>query len=59
MILGHADLVLAQMDPGQPFHADLREIQKAAERSADLTRKLLAFARKKTVAPRACSLKTR
>ena len=33
---------------------DLQEIRKAAERSADLTRQLLAFARKQTIAPR-CS----
>ena len=35
---------------------DLEEIQKAAQRSADLTRQLLAFARKQTVAPKVLDL---
>ena len=51
MILGTTEFVLEQVDPAQPLHADLLEIQKAARRSADLTRQLLTFARKQTVAP--------
>ena len=56
VILGHADLILAQIDPAHEFFADLLEIQKAAARSADLTRQLLAFARKQTVAPKVLDL---
>jgi PAS domain S-box-containing protein len=56
VILGHAEMALAQMKPGQPFHADLTEIQKAGMRSADLTRQLLAFARKQIVAPKVIDL---
>ena len=56
VILGHAEMALEQTDPAQPLHADLTEIRKAAERSADLTRQLLAFARKQTVAPRVLDL---
>ena len=56
VILGHAELALAQIDPSLPFFADLQEIQKAAARSADLTRQLLAFARKQTVAPKILDL---
>jgi two-component system, cell cycle sensor histidine kinase and response regulator CckA len=52
VILGHAELALEKLDPGQPLHSDLRAIRNAAERSADLTRQLLAFARKQTVSPR-------
>ena len=52
IILGHSELAMDQMDPSMPLHSDLQEIRKAAERSADLTRQLLAFARKQTVAPR-------
>jgi PAS domain S-box-containing protein len=56
VILGHAELALMKMDPSQPLHADLEEIRKAAIRSADLTRQLLAFARKQTVVPRLLDL---
>ena len=52
VILGHAELALGQVDPVQPLHADLAVIRAAAQRSADLTRQLLAFARKQTIAPR-------
>jgi len=51
VILGHAELALAQVDPAQPLHDDLLAIHSAANRSADLTRQLLAFARKQTIAP--------
>jgi signal transduction histidine kinase/CheY-like chemotaxis protein len=56
VILGNADLALCQMDPSQPLYADLVDIRDAARRSADLTRQLLAFARKQTVAPRVLDL---
>ena len=55
-ILGHAELALEQTTPDQPIRVDLLEIQKAATRSADLTRQLLAFARKQTVAPKILDL---
>jgi PAS domain S-box-containing protein len=56
VILGRADLALEQLDPAQPLHADLMEIRTAAQRSADLTRKLLAFARRQSVAPQVLDL---
>ena len=56
VILGHAELALEQVGPAQPLHADLVEIRKAAQRSADLTRQLLAFARKQTIAPKVLDL---
>jgi PAS domain S-box-containing protein len=56
VILGHAHLALMETDPTQPIHANLEEIRIAAERSADLTRQLLAFARKQTVAPKVLDL---
>jgi PAS domain S-box-containing protein len=52
VIIGHTELALAQVDAAQPLFADLREIRKAAERSANLIRQLLAFARKQTVTPK-------
>jgi two-component system, cell cycle sensor histidine kinase and response regulator CckA len=56
VILGHAELALAQVAPNSPLHADLMEIRDAAERSAELTRQLLAFARQQRVAPRVLDL---
>jgi len=58
VILGHVEMALEDVDPEQPLFADLQEIHKAAERSAALTRQLLAFARKQTVAPRVIDLNT-
>ena len=55
-ILGHAELALSQVEPGNPLASDLEEIRQAARRSADLTRQLLAFARKQTIAPRVLNL---
>ena len=56
VVIGHAELGLSGLDPHDPMHATLTEIRKAAERSADLTRRLLAFARKQTVAPKVINL---
>jgi PAS domain S-box-containing protein len=52
VIVGHAELGLGRTKPGEPLYTDLRSILEAARRSADLTRQLLAFARKQTVTPR-------
>ena len=46
------EMVLMDMDPQNPIYEELKEIQDAARGSADLTRQLLAFARKQTIAPR-------
>ncbi len=51
VILGHSDMALDQMDSDHPFFEGFQEIRTAAERSADLTRQLLAFARKQTITP--------
>ncbi len=51
VIIGQADLAIAALEPGSALAQRLDEIQKAALRSADLTRQLLAFARKQTIAP--------
>lgn len=56
VILGRADLAMSMLDAGSPVRASLEEISKAARHSADLTRQLLAFARKQTVAPRVLDL---
>jgi two-component system, cell cycle sensor histidine kinase and response regulator CckA len=56
VILGHADLALEQVPLSAPVRADLEEIMQAAQRSADLTRQLLAFARRQTAEPRVLDL---
>ena len=55
-IIGHAELAMMQCTPADPIHPNLKAIQNAAQRSADLTRQLLAFARKQTVAPKVLDL---
>jgi PAS domain S-box-containing protein len=56
VILGRTQMALAKVPADQPLHAGLLEIHKAAERSAELTRQLLAFARKQVIAPRIIDL---
>ena len=55
-ILGNVDLALDEAPPGGTLRENLEEIQKSALRSADLTRQLLAFARKQTISPRVLDL---
>jgi nitrogen-specific signal transduction histidine kinase len=52
VIFGHTEMALEDLDPAAPLHASLQAVQHAAERSAALTRQLLAFARKQTIAPK-------
>jgi CheY-like chemotaxis protein len=55
-ILGYSELALDQIEPGQPLFENLQGIRKAAQRSADLTRQLLAFARRQTAMPKVLDL---
>jgi len=56
VILGHADLALMRLEEGHPVQRDIQEMRKAADRSAGLTRQLLAFARQQPVAPKVLDL---
>lgn len=56
VILGYTDMALQDVGSDQPLHADLLEIRNAVNRSSNLTRQLLAFARKQTMAPRILDL---
>ena len=56
VILGHSELAMEKVDPSDSLLGDLASIRTAAQRSADLTRQLLAFARKQTVAPKVLNL---
>jgi len=55
-ILGNANLALQDLPPNSSLHDNLEEIRQSAERSAALTRQLLAFARKQTIAPKVLDL---
>ena len=56
VILGYAELAMAGVDPDKPLYGDLQEIYNAARRSTQITRQLLAFARKQTINPKVLSL---
>ena len=55
-ILGFSDLLGQSMATDDPRLEDVRQINDAAERSADLTRQLLAFARRELIQPRRLDL---
>ncbi|MGO9377131.1 MAG: PAS domain S-box protein [Dissulfurispiraceae bacterium] len=56
VILGHVELARMKMNPEDRINANLEEIQAAAQRSANLTRQLLAFARRQPVTPKVVDL---
>ncbi len=56
VIIGYTEVVMGQLPPDSPLRADLGEAFNAATRSADLTRQLLAFARKQIIAPKVLDL---
>ena len=56
VILNHAQLALHKLPPEAPLRTSLQNIEMAAERSALLTRQLLAFARKQTISPKVLDL---
>jgi two-component system cell cycle sensor histidine kinase/response regulator CckA len=51
VILGRTELALKGLAPTDALHAHLAEIRDAAQHSAELTRHLLAYARRQTMAP--------
>jgi two-component system cell cycle sensor histidine kinase/response regulator CckA len=50
-IIGQSELLLADLPSGNPFLKNVKEIHKAAERAAILTRQLLAYGRKQILQP--------
>ncbi len=56
VILGYTELGMEKLGPDDPLLPDLKEILKAARRSSDITRQLLAFSRQQTIAPRPLNL---
>lgn len=56
IILGNTEIMMEDMDHENPLSQNLEEIKKAAERSINLTRQLLAFARRQTISPKVIDL---
>ena len=56
VIIGYSELLLETRGQEDPLYDDLQEIFDAAKRSSDITRQLLAFARKQTIDPRVIDL---
>ena len=56
VIIGNTELAMDRAVSNDPLQNTLQEILKAATRSAEVTRQLLAFARKQTISPRVLDL---
>ena len=56
VISGYTEMALQQVAEDQPLHADLFIIKMAADRCAELTRQLLAFAGRQRVTPQIVDL---
>ena len=56
IIIGNTEIAMEETDPSTPVYANLKEIIAGAQRSAELTRQLLAFARKQTISPKVLHL---
>jgi two-component system, cell cycle sensor histidine kinase and response regulator CckA len=51
VIMGYGELLDLNLPPDDPMHKHAKEIIKAGQRAASLTRQLLAFSRKQTIQP--------
>ncbi len=56
VIIGHAELLLEKAPPDDSLREDCKEILAAGFHSAEITRQLLAFARKQTIMPKVLDL---
>jgi CheY-like chemotaxis protein len=56
VIIGHAELLLAKVANDKSLRQNIEAIMEAGLRSAEITRQLLAFARKQTIAPKIIDL---
>ncbi|MGD9162249.1 MAG: PAS domain S-box protein [Desulfobacteraceae bacterium] len=56
VIMGRAEVALSMADKETPYYTHIQEILNAAQRSADITKQLLAFARKQTIDPKVLNL---
>jgi two-component system cell cycle sensor histidine kinase/response regulator CckA len=58
VITSYTEFVLVDLDAADPRAADLREVRKAADAAASLTRQLLGFSRQQLIQPRLVALET-
>jgi signal transduction histidine kinase len=58
VIKGYSDLMLMKLKEDDPLKENVKEIQKASQRAADLTRQLLAFSRRQILEFKVISLNT-
>jgi signal transduction histidine kinase len=49
VVLSYSEMLLGDLQPGEPMRESVEEIRKAAKRAADLTRQLLLFSRQQVV----------
>ncbi|PID71848.1 MAG: hypothetical protein CSB34_05235 [Desulfobulbus propionicus] len=56
IIIGYAELAIDKLGPNHPICSNLEGILQAATRSSEITRQLLAFAKKQTIAPKTLNL---
>jgi len=56
VIIGYTELALGNLDPEHEACADLRQVLGAADKAAAITRQLLAYARRQTIAPEVLDL---
>jgi len=56
VIIGYTQLAIEATEPNSSLHHDMLQVLEAAQRSANITRQLLAFARKQPVSPKTLNL---
>ncbi|MHB8790333.1 MAG: response regulator [Desulfobulbaceae bacterium] len=59
VMIGYGEQLMSQLETDDPVRRDIGEMVKAARRSADLTRQLLAFSRQQAILPQVVDLNER